>query len=241
MSSRINTSIAAGYNSVGKAAGNVPVGDIAVDSENEFFTANLNISLPYDPIRRVDFMFGNANLPGDNTTSFYNTVSGQRDVALVTTASSNVNATGHSAWQVLNTDQTADWVSATSYDVNGTYMGTYPEGGEWVRINFPYTVSILGYYFCVKSTAWATVNCKNWRLMGSRNHGASWQTIDRFDYKTAADKVWTGSSVFSYLTPAFAAQTYTDVKLVLIKISPNQFNASVSGLYCMGCQHNPNR
>jgi hypothetical protein len=138
----------------------------------------------------------------------------------------------------MNTDPTADWISAATYDAAGIYRGTDPAGGEWFRVSYPYTVSVKSYFLGVKLSTYATEFIRQWKLLGSRDFGATWEMMDdknvQYVYQT-----WTTSNLLFTLPLSIQSRTYTDVKLVITRTNLSQTTASCQSLFCVGCQHDP--
>jgi hypothetical protein len=222
------TSTGAGYN----AGHHVAVGSIPVDRVVDLLTASAMLTLPYDPLLRTQRMFAAAGAPGQNVVPFYNTKTGAYDLHF-TVSSSNSSAT---AWRVANEDSASAWYSPVNYDAAGNYVGAQTEGGDWIRLSYPYRVCIKNYFLYLPAGSWATNQFKRYKLLGSTDFGATWEMMDD---ETGADLTWTTNSQFATLAPAVSAKTYTDVKLVITKNIATQTQAMCSGLHCYGCQKDP--
>jgi hypothetical protein len=224
-------STGAGYNA-GKAISTIDVGSVPVAVVPDLLTASAMLTLPYDPILRTQRMFAAPGAPGQNVVYFYNTQTGVNDLRF-TVYSSNASAT---AWRVLNEDSSSAWYSPVSYNAAGAYVGTQTEGGDWIRLSYPYMVCIKNYFLYLPIGSYATNQFKRYKLLGSRDFGATWEMMDD---KTGADLTWGGNVQAATLAAQVAIKQYSDVKLVITKNIANQTQAMCSGFHCYGCQKAP--
>jgi hypothetical protein len=174
--------------------------------------------------------------PGGTSTPYYNVVTGKNDLALVVTASSTHTTPNHEAWRVMNCDARDQWWSMPDlYDAAGLYVGTQPEGGEWIKIMYPYPVCVDRYVMILYEGAAMRVNSqpKRWKVMGTPD-GTTWEVIeDRTLVDLNWNWPWDGQNG---TTAVVRAKRYKGVKIIFTKVAPNQSYLTLATATITGCQ-----
>jgi hypothetical protein len=226
-----------------------PTAATYTDDQTNLLTADADMVIPHNPITKIQYNGGmNCNFnysplvypfgkPGQASTPYYNVVTGKNDLAMVVTASSTHTTPNHEAWRVMNCDSKDQWWSMPGlYDAAGLYVGTQPEGGEWIHIKFPYPVSIYRYVLILGEWTLAAVDCqpKRWKLIGTTD-GTTWENIrDR----TAVDFNWVDQwDGQDFITATIKAKMFKEIKIVFTKLAPNQSYMVLAAHSLTGCQH----
>jgi hypothetical protein len=210
-------------------------------------TADAGMTIPHHPITKIQYTGPiytvnacpttyQAGRPGQASTPYYNVVTGKNDLAMIITASSTHTTTGHEPWRVINLDVNEQWWSLPGlYDAAGLYIGAQPEGGEWVKIAYPYPICVNRYVMILYAgtTAFVASQPKRWKVMGTPD-GTTWEVIED---RTLVDFNWTWPWDGQNATTAVvAAKRFKEVKIIFTKVAPNQDYVTLACTNITGCQ-----